>query len=285
MSRKIILNKVLVFEPEKKRITGKGNPVIISTSAALCMELLIDNVGELVTHQQFFDYVWRRFGMEPTSTSLYQNISNLRRAISKSGIKEDMIRTLPKRGFLLSPQTTVLKQSTTTLYDVEPSGEYTRSLNPAGINLIEKDEQLTENRKLTPQKNVLKTQLNFVILKFRAFNEKVSFEKKFLLIMLPVCVFFVSLALFYGIKSDDAGFEYSTKYEECEIYNNDDAWLDESEVRKTVEKLNINCDKATYIYLTAYKNADSISYFSCQNKIASSKRANCRSYYYMKNFQ
>ncbi|WP_244213030.1 winged helix-turn-helix domain-containing protein [[Curtobacterium] plantarum] len=285
MSRKIILNKVLVFEPEKKRITGKGNPVIISTSAALCMELLIDNVGELVTHQQFFDYVWRRFGMEPTSTSLYQNISNLRRAISKSGIKEDMIRTLPKRGFLLSPQTTVLKQSTTNLYDAEPSGEYARSLSPAGINLIEKDEQLTENQKLPPPKNTLKNQLVFFIIKFRTFNEKVSIKKKFLLIMLPVCFFFVSLAIFYGIDSDDAGFKYSTNYEECEIYNNDDAWLDESEVIKIVENIKVNCNKNSYIYLTAYKNADRISYFSCQNKIVSNKRANCRSYYYVKNFQ
>jgi DNA-binding winged helix-turn-helix (wHTH) protein len=111
LSRVITLDEFLIFEPDKKRITGRGRPAIISASASLCLQLMIENAGHLVTHQQFYDYVWRRFGTEPTSTSLYQNISALRHAFNKAGLQEDIIRTMPRKGFLLSPQTTISRES------------------------------------------------------------------------------------------------------------------------------------------------------------------------------
>ncbi len=111
LSRKITLNEYLVFEPDKKTISHKDRKTTIGASASMCPELLIENVGRLVTHQQFYDYVWRRFGTEPASTSIYQNISALRRALIKIGYEEDIIRTMPRKGFLLSPKTTIMKEN------------------------------------------------------------------------------------------------------------------------------------------------------------------------------
>ncbi|MCX2193657.1 winged helix-turn-helix domain-containing protein [Pantoea agglomerans] len=142
----------------KKRITGRGNPAVISASASLCLELLIDNVGQLVTHQQFYDYVWRRFGTEPASTTLYQNISALRRALNKAGLQEDIIRTMPRKGFLLSPQTTVERESLFSFTSVSTESESAHSLSAGGNEMPEHslpDERMrnTQNEQKSDSEN------------------------------------------------------------------------------------------------------------------------------------
>ncbi len=133
LSQKIILNNFLIFELEKI-LTFKGRTVTISSSLSMCLKLLIENVGHLVTHQQFYDYVWRRLGTEPASNSLYQNISALRRAFIKTGFQEDIIRTLPRNGFLLSPQTTIIKESLSGSFPVGGQPDDSSGANLTGSN-------------------------------------------------------------------------------------------------------------------------------------------------------
>lgn len=289
LSRKITLNNFLVFEPEKKRIVCKGRQATISASASLCMELLIDNVGHLVTHQQFFDYVWRRFGMEPTSTSLYQNISALRRALNKVGLQEDIIRTMPRRGFLLSPQTTILKEN------VSPSPSFIGSSEDANAvpsaeptkNIIEN--LAVENLNSVREQNITESRYQHlsrsVLLKLRAFLVFLSF-RKILVVAISIGLIF---SFFYFpylkaiLNSDSAVFVYNTDYKGCTIFNNSDAWLSEHEVKEQIDNMGVDCLTAQYIYLTAFKHADSFSYFDCQNPLKTTIKAKCRSHYFIKN--
>lgn len=103
MSRVIVLNDLINFEPEKKNFNSRDAHVHISAPAAYCFLLLIEKQGELVTHEELYQYAWRQFGMEATANTLYQNISVIRRGLEKCGLQEDIIRTMPRRGFILSP--------------------------------------------------------------------------------------------------------------------------------------------------------------------------------------
>lgn len=103
MSRVIILNNLIRFEPEKKNLSSKNAHVHISAPASYCFQLLIDKQGELVTHEELYQHAWRQFGMEATANTLYQNISVIRRGLDKCGLHDDIIRTMPRRGFILSP--------------------------------------------------------------------------------------------------------------------------------------------------------------------------------------
>lgn len=103
MSRIIILNDIIKFEPEKKNLVSRDALVHISAPASYCFQLLIEKQGELVTHEELYQYAWRQFGMEATANTLYQNISVIRRGLDKCGLQEDIIRTMPRRGFILSP--------------------------------------------------------------------------------------------------------------------------------------------------------------------------------------
>lgn len=290
MSRKITLNESLVFEPDKKRITGRGRPVIIGASASLCMELLIENVGQVVTHQQFYDYVWRRFGTEPAPTSLYQNISALRRALAKAGLKEDIIRTMPRKGFLLSPQTTIFKENIHASASVkEMSGtvlselpvDNTESINAGSPNTVETHQ---EDIKPAHPNNDIRSDFYF---KSRFFISNLLSKKMKVLTALVTFMFF-SVAYISFKRTvphdDNTLFSHITNYKGCELYSKTDAFLTGPNVMKKVDLLDIDCTTRSYIYLTAYKNAGSLSYFSCQHSLESGMRANCRSFYYVKNF-
>lgn len=300
MSRKITLNHFLVFEPEKKRITGKGNPAIISASASLCFELLIENVGELVTHQQFFDYAWRRFGMEPTSTSLYQNISSLRRALSKAGLQEDIIRTMPRRGFILSPQTVVMKENTVTASSATVSSEKNdqplsseenteshESASPAVLQQTDGEED-KDDKDDKDDKTVLPSTRQRAHSSWLTKTEILlaRFSLKSVFFTAITFVSFCCIFIFIKVEPPSAEpvFAHSMDYKGCVIFNNSDAWLNNAELKKRVDDLDINCKDSQYIYMTFFKNADRLSYFQCQHPLHATIRANCLSHYYVKNF-
>lgn len=284
LSRKIILNSFLTFEPDKKRITGRGNPVIISASASLCLELLIENVGQLVTHQHFYDYVWRRFGTEPASTTLYQNISALRRAIYKAGLQEDIIRTMPRKGFLLSPQTTVEKES----LSVSPVSKSAQALSAGGNKIPEhgsSDERMTTVQSEQETDHVKKIFSYSSLAEHRILKAFLGSKKLMAVTILFILV--VSLWSFFyiraGLNYNDSFFIYSTDYKGCTVFNNADGWLRKEEVKKKIDDLKINCSATPYVYLTAFKKADSLSYFNCEHPLDGRVSANCRSHYYVKN--
>ncbi|WP_254185925.1 winged helix-turn-helix domain-containing protein [Pantoea sp. B270] len=290
MSRKITLNEFLIFEPEKKRITGRGRPVIISASASLCLELMIENAGQLITHQQFYDFVWRRFGTEPAPTALYQNISALRRALNKAGLQEDIIRTMPRKGFILSPKTTISREITSAPASVQVQAESVQAVrSDENSNFVNTENPLKKT--ISEEKpNVIhsarKRLTHSFFIKGIRFWSALSFKESMAIIsftlMLFVIVYFFSLRT--GMDDENALFSYSTDYKGCKIFSKSDALLSTENVLKKVDQLKINCRTAPYIYLTAYENADRLSYFSCQHPLDSSLRANCRSFYYVKNF-
>ncbi|SFN65415.1 DNA-binding winged helix-turn-helix (wHTH) domain-containing protein [Izhakiella capsodis] len=99
------INNEVEYDKDKKMLKSDFTSYDISTPASYCLTLLIEKRDNLVSHEELYEYAWRRFGMEVTANTLYQNISELRKALKSCGIQEKLIQTIPRRGFtLLSDQ-------------------------------------------------------------------------------------------------------------------------------------------------------------------------------------
>lgn len=275
MSRKIIINSVVNFEPEKKRISGEKGMHTLSASATLCFELLIDNIGNLVTHDRFYEYAWRRFGMEPTSTSLYQNISTLRKSLSKAGLEMDIIRTMPRRGFLLSPLTEINRVEPGRIAEENDSEEETPD-----VNADENSELINENESV--EMNASKPLLPLDI---RSHSLTRRHNKMSWLLASASGIAIGMLAFYIQVQTrDDPVFtSRPVHYKGCTIFSNRNNDFQGDEMFRLIDGLSLRCENNRYAYLTSYRFSDRISLILCRNPLGDKDAPECHSVYYIKN--
>lgn len=270
MSRKIIINKTVIFEPDKKLIIGKKDTVRVSASATLCMELLIEKAGELVTHQQLYDFAWRRFGMEPTATSLYQNISNLRRALTCAGLKDETIRTMPRRGFILSPRIVITRennQRAAICVDVES----TQNIQIAGEKSAAGTESVKESS--AGEKN------QSCILGHRIVSRSLFCCSAAILVAV-----FTQAFVFFRPSADKVKNYFTPVINDlsgCHVFVNADNGFREFRMDKKLRSLVSECRNQAYLYITTYENTERTSIISCRSALGTQHRANCHSYYFI----
>lgn len=273
MSRKIIINSVVDFEPEKKRISGKKGTSSLSASAVLCFELLIDNVGDLVTHDQFYDYAWRRYGMEPTPTSLYQNISALRKSLSKAGLQQNIIRTMPRRGFLLSPLTQIDRTEPERIVVDDVSA---KEMNREDIK--EKDDFINCNvvAEMEPAKPVLPLKSESHVVMCR--NSKMGWMIACLSgMVIGVITYYMDVNMHVAPVFS----ERPVYYKGCVIYSNNKNDFEGDEMFRLVDDLNLRCENNRYAYLTSYRFSDRVSLVICRNPLKDKTPSECHSLYYI----
>lgn len=293
MSRKIIINKNIIFEPEKKIISGKKGEIKLSASATLCFEILIENAGVLVTHNQLYDFAWRRFGMEPTSTSLYQNISMLRKSLKKIGMHENIIRTMPRRGFLVSPVTEIDdgKKEKNKVMDICRKNEINEHQSSAAqtsekvsapaeekTNEKENENELEKNNKETVslENNKEKYDKKKVKLKKNLFNIKIILS----------CALGLALGFIPHLKERyiDKRLQFTREpvfYRGCSVFTNNTKNFHPAELEEILNYIEINCSNKKNLYITNYDYSNKISVILCQNPLTSSSVLNCNSYYYI----
>ncbi len=80
-------------------------PALLTKPASKCLELLITKKpGEIVTHNELYDYAWEKRTKETSPNTLYQTIFQIRRIIATTfNTKEQFILTLPREGFYFNP--------------------------------------------------------------------------------------------------------------------------------------------------------------------------------------
>lgn len=268
------INNIVYFEPEKRTISGGGKISGLSASATLCLELLIDNVGELVTHQQLYDFAWRRFGTEPTRTSLHQNISNIRRALSKTGLKENIIRTVPRRGFLLLSSTEITNEDavieSATFLDNQEDSKY---FSAEGSPIIDENIRLTTFDDLKHQDSIVRSELKKINIYYCA----VGCASSLLIVML--------LFVFHSHDEiDDLFLPEVLNYKGCHLYLNSSSAMTHQKIIKIAERLDVSCGNKHYLYITAYKHSGRVSVLACEKPHSSSQFSNCHSNYYIENY-
>ncbi len=100
---KYIINETLMFDTEESTLSTADNDkkLEMSTiSVRLFAELLTHSSG--VTREHLLNTVWSEHGLKASNNNLNNHISLLRKYLEELAGLEDLIKTLPKKGFILN---------------------------------------------------------------------------------------------------------------------------------------------------------------------------------------
>ncbi|TDS84872.1 DNA-binding winged helix-turn-helix (wHTH) protein [Rahnella sp. BIGb0236] len=100
----ILLEGKVAYEPDTHSVYNVGdekNQVTLAIPASLCFFDLLQKKGEIVSHDELLSSAWESRGMIVAPNTLYQNMSILRKSLISLGISSNIIKTVPKRGFVI----------------------------------------------------------------------------------------------------------------------------------------------------------------------------------------
>lgn len=92
---------MVIYHPEQHRLTPLGNrgkETALNVPASRCLLLMLQRPGININQEDFFSEVWEKNGQYVTANTFYQNISLIRKGLRNAGIRNPVIRTLPKVG-------------------------------------------------------------------------------------------------------------------------------------------------------------------------------------------
>lgn len=119
------------FQPDTKSVTGEdGKTVALEDKIAELLVLLCERSGEIVSREDILGQVWT--GRQLSEQTVPVAISKLRKALREMGAPDDLLQTVPKRGYRLSVQ----MEEGGTEPDVTPAVRFGRWWAVAAILLV-----------------------------------------------------------------------------------------------------------------------------------------------------
>lgn len=106
-----IIDKEIYFRPADGAIWGAGTENekrFLTLASSRLLLFFIEHRGEIVTRDAIFQAVWERYGLHSTNNTLNQYISLLRRTMTDFGLGAQVIKTIPKTGFIFSRDISVI---------------------------------------------------------------------------------------------------------------------------------------------------------------------------------
>lgn len=104
---KFILENKVVYDADTHSLFLLGmrsTQTTLAIPASLCLLVLLQNKDEAVSLKQLLSFAWEDRGMTVSNNAIYQNISILRKSLMSFGLSPDIIKTVPKRGFVVSSE-------------------------------------------------------------------------------------------------------------------------------------------------------------------------------------
>lgn len=95
-----VINKTVSFNVAERTISDGKTQHVLSNPACRLLLVLLENNNRLMTREELLQKVWGDFGLTPSSNSLNNNVSILRKIFAEFGI-HDVLKTVPKQGFEL----------------------------------------------------------------------------------------------------------------------------------------------------------------------------------------
>lgn len=106
-----IIDKEIYFRPADGAIWSAGaenEKRFLTLAGSRLLLFFIEHRGEIVTRDAIFQAVWERYGLHSTNNTLNQYISLLRRTMTDFGLGAQVIKTIPKTGFIFSRDLSVI---------------------------------------------------------------------------------------------------------------------------------------------------------------------------------
>lgn len=109
---KYIIEDRIIFRPDDGAFwmtERECEKIILPPIVARLMALLLEEQGKVLTRDEIMDRIWTVHGLEPSGNSLNQYISNIRRNFQNVGLGDEVIKTIPRIGFVLSNEIKIKK--------------------------------------------------------------------------------------------------------------------------------------------------------------------------------
>ncbi|EPE6977454.1 winged helix-turn-helix domain-containing protein [Citrobacter freundii] len=245
MAHVFLLNSTVVFWPERNVLYAKSDEtkrITLSNPATRCLLLLIQQQGQVVERDYFFEHVWYINGAQVTNNTFYQNISLLRRAFKELSLNEELIVTVPKVGIRLEPQLEVLEQKIE-----EPLSDLFVTPSVTPVNTV------TKSLRMRSLCWILAGVVCCVIVAI------VTWEAQFD----PKLSRYVSLGVGEG----------------CHWYVNQDV-LKFDQHQQFIKTNTLDCQSYPWVYLTLYPNFPRISALTCRKQFSRWQDNDCVTHYY-----
>lgn len=244
MAHVFLLNSTVVFWPERNVLYAKSDEtkrITLSNPATRCLLLLIQQQGQVIERDYFFEHVWYINGAQVTNNTFYQNISLLRRAFKELGLNEELIVTVPKVGIRLEPQLEVLEQKIE-----EPLSDLSVTPSVTPVNTV------TKSLRMRSLCWILAGVVCCVIAAI------VTWEAQFD----PKLSRYVSLGVGEG----------------CHWYVNQDV-LKFDQHQQFIKTNTLDCQSYPWVYLTLYPNFPRISALTCRKQFSRWQDNDCVTHY------
>uniref|UniRef100_UPI001F5F12FA winged helix-turn-helix domain-containing protein n=1 Tax=Klebsiella variicola TaxID=244366 RepID=UPI001F5F12FA len=104
---KYIINFTITFDPDSRllKLRNKYQLTIELSKPAtrLLIELIKNNKNEM-TRETLIKHVWEDYGFSPSSATLSNHTSELRKTFEALGINKDILITVPRVGFKMEAE-------------------------------------------------------------------------------------------------------------------------------------------------------------------------------------
>lgn len=104
-----LINKLVEYDPENKTLVNhiSGRSIQLQLPANLCFLYLVTHPGEIISQNQLMIVGWGERNDVTTPNTFYQAILTLRNALAEVGLPRDTVKTISRRGLMLSEATQV----------------------------------------------------------------------------------------------------------------------------------------------------------------------------------
>lgn len=101
----------VIFDTEACILVNGNISVKISRQGARCLQLLLDNPLRVISNDEFIEVCWKKHGTVVSDNTVRQTLFQLRKNLSGLGAPADTLKTLPRKGYQLTPG--IIKTGTT----------------------------------------------------------------------------------------------------------------------------------------------------------------------------
>ncbi|MGP3594091.1 winged helix-turn-helix domain-containing protein [Vagococcus sp. WN89Y] len=111
---RFIIEREIYFRPADGAIWHIGSEQekrFLTPASSRLFAYLIEQQGQVLSRNDIFQAVWENYGLHSSNNTLNQYISLLRRTLADFGLEAQIIKTIPKAGFLLSPDVTIAREA------------------------------------------------------------------------------------------------------------------------------------------------------------------------------
>ncbi|MFB6328414.1 transcriptional regulator [Pantoea deleyi] len=143
--------KFVLSEKSLER-TSDGHKVKLRSPGSFCLQLLLENHGKMVTHDELCYFGWERFGMAASLSVLHNTIYYLRKMLNETGeFNSNIIETIHRRGFVISLKINVESEKLyseiiqTVENEKDPVGEYFLKQNNISVDIKTEKEEISHD--------------------------------------------------------------------------------------------------------------------------------------------